>query len=318
MTRPFRFGVINETMTTAAAWREQAIKAEALGYSTFLIRDHLAPDHFGPQFAPFTALAIAAGVTTTLRLGTYMIDNDFRHPAILAKEAATLDLLSDGRFELGLGAGWLVSEYEQSGIPFDPAPVRLARMEESIAILNGLFAGKAVTFNGDHYHVAGLCNYPPSASGQPLPLVIGAGKRQALRLAGRHADTVGVMTSTLTTTFSSTANPEERRTAGVRARLDWIREGAGDHFAEIELSTGAEIIVTDNRACRTEQLIAENGWSGLTSADIDDMPLVKIGTLDAIADGLRHAREEFGFSYFVFSDARMDELAPLVARLVGA
>jgi alkanesulfonate monooxygenase SsuD/methylene tetrahydromethanopterin reductase-like flavin-dependent oxidoreductase (luciferase family) len=147
--------------------------------------------------------------------------------------------------------------------------------------------------------------------------VIGGGKRRILQLAGRHADTVGVMTSTLTTTFSTTANPEERRTAGVRARLDWIREGAGERFTEIEFSTGAEIIVSDSRASRIEQLTIDNGWSGLTTAEIDDMPLVQIGSLDAIADGLRRVREEFGFSYFVFSDAHMDELAPLVARLAG-
>jgi alkanesulfonate monooxygenase SsuD/methylene tetrahydromethanopterin reductase-like flavin-dependent oxidoreductase (luciferase family) len=191
-------------------------------------------------------------------------------------------------------------------------------MEESIGMLNGLFAGEAVTFHGEHYRVTDLRSYPPTTDGRPLPLVIGGGKRRMLQLAGRHADTVGVMTSTLTTTFSTTANPEERRTAGVRARLDWILEGAGERFPEIELSTGAEIIVSDSRACRIEQLIIDNGWSGLTRADIDDMPLAQAGSLDAIADGLRHVRAQFGFSYFVLSDAQMDELAPLVARLAGS
>jgi probable F420-dependent oxidoreductase len=309
--------VINETMTTASAWRDQARKAEALGFATFLIRDHLVPDHFGPQFAPFSALATAAAVTSTLRLGTYMIDNDFRHPAVLAKEAATLDLLSDGRFELGLGAGWLTSEYDKSGIPFDPAPVRLARMEESICILKQLLSGEPADFHGDHYAVSGLENYPPTASGRKLPLVIGGGKKRALQLAGRHADTVGVMTSTLTTTFSSTANPEERRAAGVRARLNWIREGAGERFPHIELSTGADIIVTDHKANRVDQFVRDNGWDGLTPGEIADMPLVQIGSLDAIADGLRQARAEYGFSYFVVADAEMDDLAPLVARLAG-
>lgn len=317
MPRPFRFGVINQSMTTAAAWRDQARKAEALGFSTFLIRDHLVADHFGPQFAPFSALATAAAAASTIKLGTYMIDNDFRHPAVLAKEAATLDVLSDGRFELGLGAGWLSSEYVKSGISFDPAPVRLARMEESIGILKGLFSGEPATFNGNYFQVVDLQNYPPTTSGGPLPLVIGGGKRRILQLAGRHADTVGIMTSTLTTTFSPTANPEERRTAGVRARLDWVREGAGERFLQIELSTGPDMIVTDAKASRVDRFIAENDWSGLTPADIDDMPLVQIGSIDAIAGGLRRVRDEFGFSYFVISDAEMDELAPLVACLAN-
>jgi probable F420-dependent oxidoreductase len=212
--RPFRFGVINESFSTAAAWRGQAKKAEAIGCSTFLIRDHLVPDHFGAQFAPFTALAMAAAATTSLHVGSYMIDNDFRHPAVLAKECATLDLLSDGRFELGLGAGWLTSEYHRAGIPFDPAGVRLSRMEESINVLKTLFAGEEATFKGAHYDLNALSNFPTPATGR-VPLVIGGGKKRVLQIAGREADVVGVMTSTLTTTFSSTADPEGRRAAGV-------------------------------------------------------------------------------------------------------
>lgn len=314
--RPFRFGVINQTFGSAKAWREGAIKAEGLGIATFLIRDHFVPNHFGDQFAPFSALAFAAAATTTLKVGTFMIDNDFRHPAVLAKECTTLDALSEGRFELGLGAGWLAAEYERTGLSFDSAGKRLTRMEESIGILKGLLAGEAVTFNGEHYQVDTLRNFPTPASGR-LPLMIGGGKKRVLQIAGREADIVSVMTSTLTTTFSATADPNERRTAAIEARLGWIREGAEDRFAQIELSTGADMIVTDSKASRTGQFIAEHGWSGLTPADIADMPLVQIGSLDAIADGLRAVRERFGFSYFVISDSQMDEFAPLIARLVN-
>src|SRR5919106_2955072 len=156
---PFRFGVINEHMTTRQHWIAQARRAEGLGFATMLIRDHFVPDFFGDQFAPFAALMAAASVTTTLRIGNLVIDNDYRHPVVLAKEAATLDLLSDGRFELGLGAGWLQTEYEQAGLPFGPPGVRISRMEEAISVLKGLFAVGPLTFSGTHYTIAGLEGY---------------------------------------------------------------------------------------------------------------------------------------------------------------
>ena len=312
--RPFRFGVINETFGSAAAWRDGAKKAEALGFSTFLIRDHLVADHFGVQFAPFSALAIAAAATSSIHLGTYVIDNDFRHPAVLAKECATLDLLSDGRFELGLGAGWLKAEYDRAGVPFDSAAVRLSRMEESIEILKELFSGREATLSGAYYNVDRLPNYPTPVA-RRIPLVIGGGRKRVLQIAGRVADTVAVMTSTLTTTFSSTADPDERRAAAIEARIGWIKEGAGGRFDEIELSTGPDLIVTDRRGARTEDLIARNGWDGLTAFDIAAMPLIRIGSIDEIAGGLHEIRERFGFSYFVFADGQMDELAPLINLL---
>src|SRR4030095_12056911 len=139
-SRHFRFGVINERMETADAWVRQARETENLGYSTFLVRDHFVPDHFGDQFAPFSALMAAANATKTMRVGSLVIDNDYRHPVVLAKEAATLDLLSGGRFELGLGAGFLKTEYDKAGIMFDPPGVRISRLSEAVAVLTRLFA----------------------------------------------------------------------------------------------------------------------------------------------------------------------------------
>jgi len=138
-SRRFRFGVINERMTTAGAWIDAARRTEAQGYATFLIRDHFVPDHFGDQFAPFSALTAAACATTTLRVGCLVIDNDYRHPVVLAKEAATLDLLSGGRFELGLGAGFMKTEYDKAGIAFDAPGIRVSRLAEAIDVLKGLF-----------------------------------------------------------------------------------------------------------------------------------------------------------------------------------
>ncbi len=174
---PFRFGIINEHMTTREAWLAGARRAETLGYATFLIRDHFAPDFFGDQFAPFTALMAAAMVTQTLRVGTLVIDNDYRHPVVLAKEAATLDLLFGGRFELGVGAGWLRSEYDQAGMPYDAAGVRVSRLAEAVKVLKGLFACEPLSYDGKHYMIRGLNGYPKPALGRGVPLLIGGEHR---------------------------------------------------------------------------------------------------------------------------------------------
>ncbi|MBL8164495.1 MAG: TIGR03621 family F420-dependent LLM class oxidoreductase, partial [Anaerolineae bacterium] len=193
MTHPFRFGVINEQMKPREDWLAHVRRAETLGYATFLLRDHFVPDFFGDQYAPIAALMAAAAVTQTLRVGTLVIDNDYRHPVILAKEAATLHLLSGGRFELGIGAGWLRSEYEQAGMPYDPAGVRISRLEESLHIIKGLWNSEPVTFSGQHYRIDNIDGFPKPE--QHLPILIGAGQKRMLTLAGREADIVGILTT---------------------------------------------------------------------------------------------------------------------------
>src|SRR2546428_11725679 len=188
-SRPFRFGVINERMQTASAWTADARRTEQLGYSTFLIRDHFVPDHFGDQFAPFSALMAAANVTKTMRVGSLVIDNDYRHPVVLAKEVATLDLLSGGRFELGLGAGFLKTEYDKAGVPFDSPSVRISRLAEALEVLKGLFAEGPLTFRGQHYRIDGLRGYPQPVQRPHPPIHIGAGSRRVLILAGRGGNT---------------------------------------------------------------------------------------------------------------------------------
>ncbi|HUG16313.1 MAG TPA: TIGR03621 family F420-dependent LLM class oxidoreductase, partial [Thermomicrobiales bacterium] len=194
---PFRFGVINEETLPAADWIAHVRRVEALGYDTFLIRDHFVPDFFGEQLAPLPALMAAAMATTTLRVGTMVLDNDFRHPALLAKEVATIDALSGGRFELGIGAGWLRSEYEQAGISYDRAGVRIDRLEESLAILKGLLRDGASTFSGAHYRTNGLTCYPAAVQRPHPPILIGGGKPRVLRLAGREADIAGILTTSV-------------------------------------------------------------------------------------------------------------------------
>jgi len=166
--RPFRFGVLGEHARTPGALVGTARAAEAAGYVTFLLRDHLVAEPFGHQLAPLVALATVAAATTTLRVGTLVLANDFRHPAVLAKEVATLDVLSGGRFELGIGAGWLRDEYARAGLGFDRAGVRIDRLEEALRVLKDLLGGGPVTVEGDHYALAGLANFPRPAQ-RPRP-----------------------------------------------------------------------------------------------------------------------------------------------------
>lgn len=314
---PFRFGVINERPAAREPWLAQVRQIEEWGYQTFLIRDHVAPDYFGPQFAPFVALMLAAQATTRLRVGTLVIANDFRHPALLAKEVATLDVLSGGRCELGLGAGWLQAEYAQAGMPYDPPGVRIDRLEESIAVLKGLFAEAPLHFSGRHYQVAGLQSFPTPIQRPHPPLLIGAGHPRMLRLAGRAADIVGILTTSVAS-GRMVDDPLARMAGRVAEQVAWVREGAGARFPALELSLVATVIVTDRRRARTEAWIRERGWQGITVEQVWEMPAVLIGSVDQICDDLRRWRERLGFSYIVVADQSAGEVAPVVARLAGA
>lgn len=314
--RPFRFGVINEHMSTRQRWIEQAQRAEALGYATMLIRDHFVPDFFGDQFAPFVALMAAADATTTLRLGNLVIDNDYRHPVILAKEAATLDLLSAGRFELGLGAGWLQVEYDQAGLPFDPPGVRISRMAEAIQVLKGLFADSPLTFSGTHYTISGLNGFPKPAQRPHPPLLIGGAGRRMLAIAAREADIVHLMPRTIST-GTLVADPRDRLTSCVAEKVGWLREFAGDRFDQIELSLGASIVIADDRRAATEGLIDERQWDGVTIEEVWDMPSIFIGSIAQIAEDMQQRRETLGFSYFIIPDGEIDSCASVVARMSG-
>jgi probable F420-dependent oxidoreductase len=313
---PFRFGVINEHAHAAPAWVDQARRAEELGYATFLIRDHFTPDFFGAQLAPFTALMAAAAATRTLRVGTLVIDNDYRHPVVLAKEVATLDLLSGGRLELGIGAGWLRSEYEHAGLPFESPGTRIDRLQESLAVLKGLFADAPLTFGGKHYAIDALDGFPKPAQRPHPPILIGAGSPRMLRLAGREANIVGVLGSS-TRTGTLLDDPLERLAESVERKIACVREGSGTRFADVELSTIVSIVVTDARRERADTLIRERGWTGLTAEQVLDMPSLALGTVEQIAETLAARRERLGFSYYVVSDASMEAFAPVVTRLRG-
>ncbi|HEY7140240.1 MAG TPA: TIGR03621 family F420-dependent LLM class oxidoreductase [Methylomirabilota bacterium] len=314
--RPFRFGVIHEEPQSPASWANHVRRIEDLGFSTLLIRDHVVPDFFGDQPAPLVALAHAAALTTRLRVGTMVLAVDYRHPVMLAKEAATLDRLSGGRLELGLGAGWLRREYETAGLAFDPASTRIDRLEEAVQILDGLFGDGPFSFAGKHYTVTALEGHPKPAQRPRPPVLIGGGRRRVLTLAGRVADIVGILTTSVAT-GTVVDDPSERLADVVARKLAWVREGAGARYADIELSLIPTLVFQEDRERAASELIATRGWSGVTLADVLAMPSVFIGSVAEIADRMEERRDLYGFSYYVVSDRQLDRAAPLVARLAG-
>lgn len=314
MPRPFRFGVIAERFSDREALIRTARAAESAGYATYLVRDHFAAEPFGPQLAPLVTLATVAAVTKTLRVGTLVFDNDYRHPAILAKEVATLDLLSGGRCEFGIGAGWLRAEYKAAGMPYDAPGVRISRLQEAVQVYKQLFIGGRASFAGTYYDVRDLECYPLSAQRPHPPLLIGGGGKRILSFAAREADIVGVLTSSVASGTIS-FDPVERLAETIMEKIGWIRDAAGERFDALELSLIPSVVVTDDRERAATTYAHERGWNGITTMQVLDMPAVLIGTTDEIVAALHERRERYGFSYFVVTDSDMEAFAPVVARL---
>ncbi len=314
--RLFRFGLLGEHVHTREGLIGTARAAEAAGYATFLIRDHFLEAPFGHQLAPFAALATVAAVTERLRIGSLVFANDYRPPVLLAKEAATLDLLSGGRFELGLGTGFLHAEYEQAGIPFDVPGARVDRFAESLRVLKGLFADAPCTFSGEHYQLNAFDSFPKPVQRPHPPLLVGAGGKRMLSIAAREADIIGILTSSTAGGVLS-SDPALRMAAAVERQLGWIREAAGERFDALELSLVPWIVITANRQQATADYIQSRGWSGVSVADVLAMPSVFIGSEDEIVETMQERRVRYGFSYYVISDSEMGAVAPIVGRLAG-
>ncbi len=307
--RRFRFGIQLHTAPDGPAWAALARKAEDLGYSTLFL-----PDHFGDQLAPLPAMVAAADATTELRVGALVFDNDYKHPLVLAKELATLDLLSGGRVEAGIGAGWMASDYEQSGIPMDPPRVRVDRFEEGVAVLKGCWDGEPFSFEGEHYRLQGYAGTPRPVQ-RPIPLLIGGGSRRMLSIAAREADIVGVNPSI----HSGHVDVDSARDGGASRtdeKLSWIREAAGDRFDDLEINLlQFAAVVTDDREGTAAALA---GAFGLPAEEVLEYPHACIGTIDQIVDDLQARRERWGASYLVFQgEQAMEAMAPVVARLRG-
>lgn len=307
--RRFRFGIQLSQPLAGRTWAESARLVEELGYSTLFV-----PDHFGDQLAPIAALSVAAEATTTLKVGALVFDNDYRHPVILATEMATLDLLSSGRVELGLGAGWMATDYEQSGMPYDPPKVRVDRFEEGLAVIKGLFGDEPLTFSGDHYTITGLDGRPkPHSAGGP-PILIGGGGRRVLSIAAREADIVGVNPNLKAGEIGpdaiadAMAGPTDQKVA-------WVREAAGDRFDDLELNVLSFVsTITDDSAGFAE---AVAGMFGADGQEVLEAPTVVAGSVPELSERLEARRERWGFSYYVFQADAAEGMAPLVAELAG-
>jgi probable F420-dependent oxidoreductase len=304
---PFRFGVQAAVAPTMSAWRDQARMAEGLGYSTLYV-----PDHLDAQFEPLIALTVAAEATSTLHVGSGVLNNDLRNPVVLAKEIATLGLAAEGRVEVGVGAGWLRSDYEQAGIEYDEPAVRVDRLAESLAVMKTLWSAGEATFEGRHYTVTGARCEPRPAT--PPRVMVGGGSRRILTVAAEHADTVGVNTSL--------ASGQKGGDLASQATFDhfdrclaWVREGAGDRFSSIELQIVAfatKVVANRRAAVRTATML------GLPGEDALDLPIVLLGTPDELCDQLLKRRERWGFTNIVVPGEAMESFAPVVARLAGS
>ena len=321
MSRPFRFGVQSYAPASGAQFREQVRQAEALGYSVFNLADHVlgpgpalkAMNHPVQTVAAVPAMAVAAEVSTTIKIGCRVFCCDYRNPAIFVKELATLDFFSEGRLEIGLGAGWLQGEYEAIGVPFLPAGQRIDRLEETIALMRASFAEGELSVEGTHVRAVGFEAVPKPVQAHP-PLMIGGGARRVLGVAGREADIVSI-------NFNNSAGKigaegvGSGTADGTAQKLAWVRDGAGDRYDDIELEIAAYFtIVTDDAAKANAQMA---GMFGLEPEQFAEHPHALIGSLDAMCEKLEARRERYGISYVTVGASVMEAFSPVVARLSG-
>lgn len=305
--RPLRFSTgTYSAEQSRTEYLARVRKVEDLGYDVLVI-----PDHFSDTFAPLPSLMAAADATHTLRLGTYVFANDFRHPVVLAKEAATLDLLSEGRFELGIGTGYDQFDYTTSGISLDPPGVRVSRLEEAVPIIKGLFADGPVTFSGTYYTITELQGTPKPAQRPGPPLFIGGSGKRVLSLAAREADIVGLVPSTAIGQVDFNAVSS----AVTAQQVEWVRQAAGERLASLELNTLVfDVVITDHPESVAEQM-APN-W-GTTPEQMLDSVHFLVGTVEQMVETIQMWRERFGISYITVFPGYMETFAPIVARLSG-
>jgi probable F420-dependent oxidoreductase len=286
-----------------ADWPTVARKAEDLGFSTIYVGDHFAGNARRP--APLLALAAVASVTSRIRLATIVLANDFRNPAALAKEAATLDALSNGRFELGLGTGWLKDDYRVAGLPFGSPAERLERLAETVQICKAFFREERVTFHGEHYRIDGLDAFPRPVQKPRPPILLGGRQRHMIALAAREADIVSI---------SRVKPGPGQREPTFAENVAWIQHAAGTRYTAIELHTNVYVEVDYNRQAAIDRLAAR---LGLPPEQVLLAPGRLAGTPDSIVDQLLGWRERLGVSYFTVGHEALAAMAPVVARLAG-
>jgi len=307
--RPFRFAVDLQAPFPDRSFTDTVRECEAMGYSGMFV-----PDHFDEGLGPIAALATAAAVTTTLHIGPLVLDCDFRHPAVLAREMATIDLISEGRLELGIGAGWKRLDYDWSGIAMDPPKVRVDRMIEHLAILKGLFAGGSFSFAGEHYTITDLHGSPaPHRPGGP-PIIIGGAGPRVLRFAGAEADIVGIIPS-LASGEIDTETVQDALEERIDQKVQWVRDGAGERFADIELNAWLAVAEVTDDAHSFAEMVAP--VFGVDPTKLLASPLNLVGNPTQIKEMLHERRERWGYSYHVVPGDKARVFAPIFAELTG-
>ena len=323
MTRPFRFAVQAFSATSRQQWVDLARKVEDSGFSTLHVADHLlgpgskieGTGHRVQTLALIPALTSAAMATSTLRIGSRMACVGYHLPTVLTKEMASIDVLSEGRLEIGLGAGWLVNEYEALGIPFESAGQRIRLLRETAEFMRMAYADEGeVDYAGEFIRSFGYRAVPPTVQRPRPPLMIGGGAPKVLGLAGELADIVSVNfnnSSGVVGAGSITSSTEDE----TRKKIQWIKDGAGDRFDSLELETATYFISVQGRSEITaEQVMAR---TGMELDELKRFPHAAVGSVDEICEELQRRREEFGFSYITVGDAHLDAYLPIVERLSG-
>jgi probable F420-dependent oxidoreductase len=312
-TKPFRFLAEARAISTGPELAEQARRAEAIGYHALVI-----PDHLIPQIAPIPGLAWMAAATERLRIASFVHNNDLRHPAVLAQDLATLDVLSGGRLDVAIGAGWNKPEYDAIGLPFDPTPVRQARLIEAVAVLKGAFGPSPFSFEGEHYRITDLDGQPKPIQQPHPPFLIGGGGRKTLELAAREAQIVGLAPRILS---GQRSDPNSLTWAATVEKIAWVREAAGDRFDELEFNiypSTTNVSVTDNALAEARDLSAT--LAGRTAVDVTaeellESPQIFINSLDGFEAKFRRMRDELGISSIMVGE--MGALDAVVERLAG-
>ena len=318
--KPFRFSWQAYDAKTGTEWRQKARAAENEGFSAFMLADHyIGPgpaadvSHPPQDLAAVPAMAMAAEATTTLKIGCRVFCCSYRPAAVLIKEAMTIDFLSDGRLELGLGAGWIQGEYDAIGVPYDPISKRIDLLEEAIEIAKQHKSGEMMNFEGEQSRSVGFIGMPRPVG--PVPIMIGGGSPRVLRLAGREADIASINFNNRAGRMDDNNVRNLNSEDETKKKIGWIKEGAGDRFDEIEIELGIYFaIVTDNQKGAAEMMGKELGMS---TEDVLTFPHALIGSIDYMCDELQRRRELFGCNYISFLDRCKPGLEPIVTRLAG-
>jgi probable F420-dependent oxidoreductase len=311
--RPFRFLADVREIVTGRELADRARRAEQAGYSAVVV-----PDHLLGQLSPVVAMATVAAATSTLRMSAFVLNNDLRHPAVLAQDLASIDVLSGGRLDIAIGAGWNKPEYDAIGLAFDPTPVRQARLAESITVLKGLFSGTSFSFAGDHYTITDYAAEPVPVQRPHPPFFIGGGGRRTLELAGREADVVGLAPRIRPT---GTVDPASLTLAATRDKIAWVQAAAGQRFGSLEFNVYPStwpVTVTDDLHGEVRRIVDElRARTGveLTEQEVIDSPHLFVGSVDRLVEKFEQLRAELGISSFLLGE--LGELTPVLDRLAG-